>query len=91
MKHTKKTKQGQGDEKIDGLSGDQRFFLSWAQVWRGNTRPEEIAKRLKTDPHSPTEYRCNIPPSNMEAWYKAFNVQPTDKAYRPDSSRARVW
>lgn len=87
----KKTKQGQGNEKIDGLTGDQRFFLSWAQVWRANTRPEEIAKRLKTDPHSPTEYRCIMTPSNMEAWYKAFNIQPTAKFYRPDSLRARVW
>jgi putative endopeptidase len=87
----KKTKQGQGNEKIDGFTPDQRFFLSWAQVWRANTRPEALAMRLKTDPHSPSELRCNVPTSNMEAWYKAFNIKPTDKNYRPETDRARVW
>jgi putative endopeptidase len=87
----KKTKEGQSNDKIDGFTGDQRFFLSWAQVWRANTRPEEIAKRLKTDPHSPSEFRCDVPPSNMDAWYKAFNIQPGAKWYRPENERARVW
>ncbi|MBX2904416.1 MAG: M13 family metallopeptidase [Taibaiella sp.] len=87
----KKTKQGQSEEKIDGLTPDQRFFLSWAQVWRANTRPEELAQRLKTDPHSPNEYRCNIPVSNMEPWYQAFNIKPGDKMYRPENERAKVW
>ena len=87
----KKTKQGQGTDKIDGFTGDQRFFLSWAQVWRANTRPQELAVRLKTDPHSPSELRCNMPISNMEAWYKAFNIPNTAKMYRPENERARVW
>ena len=87
----KKTKQGQSNEKINGFTPDQRFFLSWAQVWRANTTPEELANRLKTDPHSPSELRCNLPVSNVEAWYKAFNIQPTDKMYRPVNERARVW
>jgi putative endopeptidase len=87
----KKTKQGKSNEKIDGFTPDQRFFLSWAQVWRANTRPEELANRLKTDPHSPSELRCNVPVSNMEEWYKAFNVQPGNKLYIPPSERARVW
>jgi len=87
----KKTKEGKSNTKIDGLTPDQRFFLSWAQVWRANTRPEELAARLKTDPHSPSELRCNVPVSNMNAWYKAFDVKPTDKLYRPEDDRARVW
>lgn len=87
----KKTKQGQSNEKIDGFTPDQRFFLSWAQVWRANTRPEEMASRIMTDPHSPSELRCNVPVSNTDAWYKAFDVKPTDKMYRPQSERARVW
>ncbi len=87
----KKTPQGKGTEKIDGFTPDQRFFLSWAQVWCANTRPKELANRLKTDPHSPSELRCNLPPSNMEAWYKAFNIKPTDKAFRPENERVRVW
>ncbi|MBA3829584.1 MAG: M13 family metallopeptidase [Taibaiella sp.] len=87
----KKTKQGQSNDKIDGFTPDQRFFLSWAQVWRANTRPEEIASRLKTDPHSPSQLRCNVPITNMKAWYDAFSIPATAKLYRADSSRARVW
>jgi putative endopeptidase len=87
----KKTKEGKSSDKIDGFTPDQRFFLSWAQVWRANTRPEELASRLKTDPHSPSELRCNVPISNMEAWYKAFSIQPTDKFYKAPADRARVW
>ena len=87
----KKTKEGKSNTKIDGFTPDQRFFLSWAQVWRANTTPEELASRLKTDPHSASELRANVPVSNVEAWYKAFNIQPGDKLYRPASERARVW
>lgn len=87
----KKTKQGQSSEKIDGFTPDQRFFLSWAQVWRANTRDEELFNRIKTDPHSPNEWRCNGPLSNMPEFYKAFDVKPGDKMYRPDSIRAKVW
>lgn len=87
----KKTEEGKSDKKIDGFTPDQRFFLSWAQVWRANTTPKELAQRLKTDPHSPSELRCNVPVSNMEAWYKAFNIKPTDKMFRPENERARVW
>ena len=87
----KKTKQGKGNEMIDGFTPDQRFFLSWAQVWRASTRPEELASRLKTDPHSPSQLRCNVQVSNMDAWYKAFNIKPTDSLYRPEAERARVW
>ncbi len=87
----KKTKQGQGNEKIDGLTPDQRFYLSWAQVWRANTTPEELAQRIKTDPHSPTKWRCNGPVTNVQSWYDAFNIKPTDKMFRPESLRAKVW
>ena len=87
----KKTKQGRGNEKIDGFTPEQRFFLSWAQVWKANTRDEEMANRIITDPHSPAQWRCNGPLSNMPEFYQAFNVQPGDKMYRPDSLRAKVW
>lgn len=87
----KKTKQGQGNEKIDGFTADQRFFLSWAQVWRAATRDEEMFNRIKTDPHSPNLWRCNGPLSNMPEFYAAFGIQPGDKMYRPDSLRAKVW
>ncbi len=87
----KKTQQGQGGERIDGFTPEQRFFLSWAQVWRASTRPEELAQRIKTDPHSPNELRCNGPLSNMPEFYEAFGIQPGDKMYRPAEIRAHVW
>lgn len=87
----KKTKQGQGTEKIDGFTPDQRFFLSWAQVWRQNIRDEEAAQRLVTDPHSPGEHRCNGPLSNFQPFYDAFNVQPGQKMYKAPEARAKVW
>ena len=87
----KKTKEGQSNTKIDGFTGDQRFFLSWAQVWRGSQRPEAAAQRILTDPHSPEKYRCNAPLSNIDAWYAAFDVQPGDKNYKAPEDRIKVW
>ena len=86
-----KTQQAKDNKKIDGFTPEQRFFLSWAQVWRANTRPEELASRIVTDPHSPSELRCNAPLSNMPEFYKAFGIKPGDKMYRADSIRASVW
>jgi putative endopeptidase len=87
----KMTKQGQSEEKIDGFTPDQRFFLSWAQVWRGNILPETAAQLIKTDPHSPGPYRTIGAPVNMDAWYKAFNVKPGDKLYKKPEDRIRMW
>ncbi|MBS1614657.1 MAG: M13 family metallopeptidase [Bacteroidetes bacterium] len=87
----KKTEQGKNGKKIDGFTPDQRFFLSWAQVWRANTRPQELAQRIITDPHAPSMLRCNGPLSNMPEFYAAFNIKPGDKMWRADSIRAKVW
>lgn len=87
----KSTPEGKGDAKIDGLTPDQRFFLAFAQIWRIKDRDERLRMRISLDPHSPEMYRVNGPLSNMPAFYKAFNVQPTDKLYRPDTSRVKVW
>ncbi|MBK7689849.1 MAG: M13 family metallopeptidase [Bacteroidetes bacterium] len=87
----KMTKQGKGTEKIDGFSPDQRFFLSWAQVWRQNIRDEEAATRLVTDPHSPGIHRCNGPLSNFAPFYAAYNVKEGNKMYKPEAERAKVW
>ena len=87
----KMTKQGKSNEKIDGFTPDQRFFLSWAQVWRGNILPESAAQQIITDPHSPGEYRTIGAPVNMDAWYQAFNVQPGDKLYKKPADRIRIW
>lgn len=87
----KLTKQGQSNEKIDGFSPDQRFFLSWAQVWRGNILDETAAQLIKTDPHSPGPYRTIGAPVNMDAWYEAFDVKPGDKLYKKPEDRIRMW
>ena len=87
----KLTKQGQSNEKIDGFTPDQRFFLSWAQVWRGNILPESAAQLIKTDPHSPGPYRTIGAPVNMDAWYEAFGVKPGDKLYKKPEDRIRMW
>ena len=87
----KKTKQGKGNEMIDGFTPDQRFFLSWAQVWRAKSTDKEAMKRIMTDPHSPSEARCNGPLSNMPEFYNAFGIKEGDKMWRPEAERAKVW
>jgi putative endopeptidase len=76
---------------IDGFTGEQRFFLGWAQVWRRNYRDEELLKRLVTDPHSPSEFRANGPTRNIDDFYEAFGVKPGDHMYRPPNERVKIW
>ncbi|NVD45178.1 M13 family metallopeptidase [Qipengyuania atrilutea] len=76
---------------IDGLTGDQRFFLAWAQVWRSMQREANGRQRLLTDPHSPEEFRVNGAVRNQDAWYKAFNVTPDDELYLPPEERVHIW
>ena len=75
---------------LDGLTGDQRFFLGWAQVWRRNYRDEELKNRLKTDSHSPSIQRTWVV-RNMDAWYDAFGVEAGDAMYLPPEERVTVW
>jgi putative endopeptidase len=76
---------------IDGLTGDQRFFLSWAQSWRFLIR-DELARNLVTrDPHSPNQFRVNGVVRNVDAWYPAFNVRPGDKLYLAPQDRVHIW
>jgi putative endopeptidase len=76
---------------IDGLTGDQRFFLAYAQVWRAKAREDALRNQVTTDPHSPPRYRTLVPLRNVDAWYKAFNVQPGDAMYIAPEDRARIW
>lgn len=85
------TPEAHKDTLIDGLTPEQRFFMSCAQVWRIKTRPKRMLFRIKNDPHSPEMYRVNGPLSNMESFYKAYGVKPGDKMYRPDSTRIVIW
>lgn len=87
----KMTKQGKSNAKIDGFTPDQRFFLAWAQVWRGKTRDETAARLILTDPHAPGDYRAIGTPVNMDAWYKAFNVKPGEKLYKKPEDRIKIW
>ena len=87
----KKTPEGHSNKKIDGFTPDQRFFLSWAQVWRSSQRPETAASRIKTDPHSPEQYRTNAPITNIDAWYAAFDIKPGDKMYKKPEDRIKIW
>ena len=82
---------GKAAPEIDGFTGDQRFFLGWAQVWRRKYRDEELLKRLVTDPHSPSEFRANGPTSNIDAFYEAFGVKPGDRMYRAPAERVKIW
>jgi endothelin-converting enzyme/putative endopeptidase len=76
---------------IDGLTGDQRFFLGWAQIWRRLYRDAELRKRLLTDPHSPSRYRVNGIVRNMDAFYDAFDIAPGDKLYLAPGDRVQIW
>jgi putative endopeptidase len=76
---------------IAGFTGDQRFFLGWAQVWRRILRDEALRNQIMTDPHSPSVYRGNGPLVNNEAFYRAFGVKEGDKMYRPADQRVRIW
>ena len=87
----KNTPEGKSDKMVDGFTPDQRFFLSWAQVWRANITPEYAAQLVVVDPHSPGMYRCNGPVSNIDAWYKAFDVKQGDAMYKPEDARIKVW
>ncbi|MES2276778.1 MAG: M13 family metallopeptidase [Bacteroidota bacterium] len=87
----KKTKEGQSNTKIDGFTPDQRFFMSWAQVWRGSQRPEAAQTAIQTDPHSPAQARGNLPLTNIDAWYNAFDIKPTNKLYKKPEDRIRIW
>ena len=75
---------------IDGLTGDQRFFLGWAQVWRRLYRDQELANRLVTDPHSPSEFRTAVV-RNLDAWYDAYKVKGGDRLFLGPDKRVRIW
>lgn len=76
---------------IDGFTPEQRFFLSWATIWRIKYRDETLRTQVKTDPHAPGMYRAIGPLTNMDAFYEAFNVSEGDPMYRPASERVKIW
>jgi predicted metalloendopeptidase len=76
---------------IDGYTPEQRFFISWATIWRSKMREEALKSQVKTDPHSPGMYRAYVPLQNVDAFYKAFNIQPNDGMYIAPEKRVRIW
>ncbi len=76
---------------IDGLTGDQRVFLGWAQVWRGKYRDDRMRQQLVSDPHAPPKYRVQVPVKNIDAFYEAFGVKPGDAMYLAPADRVRIW
>lgn len=86
----KKSLGGKEAPVLDGMTGDQRFFLGWAQVWRRNYREQNLSQRITTDPHSPSIQRTWVS-RNLDPWYKAFQVKPGQKLYLTPEERVRIW
>ena len=78
-------------EKYMGWEPDQLFFIGWSRVWQRKYRDDELRKRLKTDPHSPSQFRANGPVINIDAFYDAFNVKPGDQLFKPEEERIKIW
>jgi putative endopeptidase len=87
----KKSLQGREAPVIGGFTGDQRFFLGYAQVWRSMAREQALRQQLLTDSHSPGMYRTNGVLANLPAFYEAFNVRPGDRMYLPPEKRVKIW
>jgi len=83
--------QTQKPEPIDGFTAEQRFFISWATIWRTKSRDEYIKNQVKTDPHSPAMYRAYVPLQNVEAFYKAFDIKEGDGMYITPEKRVKIW
>ena len=76
---------------MDGFTGDQRFFLSYAQIWRNKARDGVMRKNLLSDSHSPAQFRVIGIVRNIDAWYDAFGVKPGDKYYLAPDKRVKIW
>jgi putative endopeptidase len=83
--------QGKSAPIIDGLTGDQRVFLGWAQAWRGKLSEPALRDQVTTDKHARRQYRVNGVVRNINEWYEAFGVIPNDKLYLSPGNRVRIW
>jgi len=86
-----KTLEGKPRPLIDGFTPEQRFFLAWAQIWRRKSRPEALRLQVRTDPHSPAEFRTNGPLSNLKEFFAAFGCGEKSSMVQPDEARAKIW
>jgi putative endopeptidase len=78
-------------DEIDGFTPEQRFFISWATVWRTKSRDEALRTQVQTDPHSPAQYRANGPLVNVDAFHEAFDINEGDRMYVAPEDRVRIW
>jgi putative endopeptidase len=76
---------------IDGYTQEQRFFISWATIWRSKDKEESLRTQVNVDPHAPNVFRANGPIVNMDEFYEAFGVKPGDKLYREEVDRIKIW
>ncbi len=82
---------GQEAPVIDGLTGDERFFIGFTQIWRAKYKEEALRNRVRTDPHSPSHFRANGPLGNMPEFYQTYDLKPTDAMYIPEEDRVKIW
>jgi predicted metalloendopeptidase len=82
---------GQVSPVIDGLTGDERFFMGWVRAWRAKARDAYLQRQVMADPHTWAEFRANGPLPNIDAFYDAFDVKPGDRLYRSPEERVRIW
>jgi putative endopeptidase len=87
----RKTSQYKNNEKISGLTPDQRYFLAYGYAWMVNIKKESLAQQIMTDVHAPAQYRINGPLANIPEFHKAFSIKPGSKMYQPDSLRVVIW
>ena len=83
--------KGKRSPVVDGLSGEQRFFMGWAQIWRSKERDEYVRSTLQTSVYLPASLRANAAASNIDNFYEAFAVKPGNRLYRAPSDRVRIW
>ena len=76
---------------IDGYTPEQRLFMSWATVWRGKIRDEALKNQVKTDPHSPAQYRAYVPLINLDTFVQAFDIKEGDGMYVAPEKRVKIW
>jgi putative endopeptidase len=76
---------------IDGLTGEQRVLLGWAQAWRGKVKDDYVRRQVVSDPHSPRQFRVNGVMRNVDTWYDTFKVKPDEKMFVDPKDRVRIW
>jgi len=83
--------KGKRSAVIDGLTGEQRFFMGWARMWRSKERDEYLRSTLQTNAYLPSAYRANAAAGNVDGFYEAFGVKPGNRLYRAPAERVRIW